>query len=435
MFGSMFDSDGWESPQVGLLGRLRGLNNPQRMGLLGAAASVLQASAPSTAPKSFGGSLGAGLMGGLGGLQQGQRFDLLNQEQQLKAAQMQEMQRKGLAAGRQEAALAAFAESLSPEERQKFMVDPGEYLKAINKRYTVGNSLVSGAGQPIYEGQEKPALVEVPVPGQPGTTQPTWVRPGEPTGTQVGGVKSPSDPNSFREFELAKKDGYTGTYADWMKLRTPQTSINMSEDAFAKTAGKMSAERMFSEHDNAQKAVEGVAKTGALLRHLRTSDAITGMGADFFTTVKRAQTLFTQDKAAGKQVSDTQILDAFLGSDVFPMIGALGIGARGLDTPAEREYLRKVMTGTIEMDKDALIKLTQIRRDIGRRMINQWNKKVERGELDEYFKQARIPKSKIDLPADEDAEDWISRAMNANMISRAQAIAEGKKRGKVPEDY
>jgi hypothetical protein len=87
MFGSMFDDEGWGAPQGGLLGRLRGLNNPQRMGLLGAAASVLQASAPSTAPKSFGGSLGAGLMGGLQGLQQGQRFDLLEAEKGLKQAE------------------------------------------------------------------------------------------------------------------------------------------------------------------------------------------------------------------------------------------------------------------------------------------------------------------------------------------------------------
>jgi hypothetical protein len=105
------------------------------------------------------------------------------------------------------------------------------------------------------------------------------------------------------------------------------------------------------------------------------------------------------DIKSGKTVSDTELLDTMLGSDVFPMIKALGIGARGLDTPAEREFLRKVMTGTITMNKETLVKMTKIRRDIAARAIEKWNKRIDTGELDKYFEFTQAPKQKLQLPA------------------------------------
>jgi hypothetical protein len=39
-------------------------------------------------------------------------------------------------------------------------------------------------------------------------------------------------------------------------------------------------------------------------------------------------------------ISDIEEQDRLVGSEAFPLIKALGIGARGLDTPAEREFLR-----------------------------------------------------------------------------------------------
>ena len=64
------------------------------------------------------------------------------------------------------------------------------------------------------------------------------------------------------------------------------------------------------------------------------------------------------------------------------MISALGIGARGLDTPAEREFLRAVFTGTISMSNATLIEMTEIRERIAQRAIDKYNKKLSEG----YFK-------------------------------------------------
>ena len=83
-----------------------------------------------------------------------------------------------------------------------------------------------------------------------------------------------------------------------------------------------------------------------------------------------------QDKIQ-ESVSNTELLEALLGGDVFPMIKELGIGARGLDTPAEREFLQKVMTGEITMNRDTLMKLTIMRRNNFAQAVDEYNKKYD----------------------------------------------------------
>ena len=78
-----------------------------------------------------------------------------------------------------------------------------------------------------------------------------------------------------------------------------------------------------------------------------------------------------------ESVSNTELLEALLGGDVFPMIKELGIGARGLDTPAEREFLQKVMTGEITMNRDTLMKLTIMRRNNFAQAVELYNKKYD----------------------------------------------------------
>jgi hypothetical protein len=82
--------------------------------------------------------------------------------------------------------------------------------------------------------------------------------------------------------------------------------------------------------------------------------------------------------------SGTQILEALLGSDVFPLIKSLGIGARGLDTPAEREFLQKVMTGDITMTGDALEQLTRMRQKYSVRLIQRFNQRLKDGHYTRY---------------------------------------------------
>ena len=182
--------------------------------------------------------------------------------------------------------------------------------------------------------------------------------------------------------------------------KSSKTNINMpaGQTKYEERLGTIRAEQDVELVNTANKSKNNISKIDMTLNQLQNSDAITGFGADIQKNVNRFKAKVLKDAKAGKQVADTEILDAFLGSDVFPQIGALGIGAKGLDTPAEREFLRQVMTGTISMDKNALIKMTQIRRDIEKRSIDRYNQALQSGELDDYFTSTKRQKKLIDIP-------------------------------------
>jgi len=182
--------------------------------------------------------------------------------------------------------------------------------------------------------------------------------------------------------------------------KSPKTNINMpaGQTEYEKTLGTIRAKQDVDIVETANKSKNNISKIDMTLNQIQNSDAITGFGADIQKNVNRFKAKVLKDAKAGKQVADTEILDAFLGSDVFPQIGALGIGAKGLDTPAEREFLRQVMTGTISMDKNALIKMTQIRRDIEKRSIDRYNSAVDSGELNDYFASTKRQKKLIEIP-------------------------------------
>ena len=127
----------------------------------------------------------------------------------------------------------------------------------------------------------------------------------------------------------------------------------------------------------------------------------TGFGAEFLLNVNRVRSQLMADKKAGKTVTDTQVLDAMLGSEVFPMIDALGIGARGLDTPAEREFLRGVFTGTIQMNKDTLVRLTEIRKNVAERAVAKFNKRLGEGYFKRYEEALGRNLKPIELSAQE----------------------------------
>lgn len=171
------------------------------------------------------------------------------------------------------------------------------------------------------------------------------------------------------------------------------------ESAYSKGVGEAAATSDVALVNSAQAAVAKLQDINQTLTQLNKSDAITGFGADLLKDVERFRAQFTKDTKAGKRVADTEVLNAMLGSEVFGMIQSLGIGAKGLDTPAEREYLREVMTGTIRMDKAALIKLTQIRKNVTERAIDEYNKKLDSGELNRYFETRGMKPKRIEKPA------------------------------------
>ena len=146
-----------------------------------------------------------------------------------------------------------------------------------------------------------------------------------------------------------------------------------------------------------------------------SDDLLTGIGSGVFKDFYRIVDQFTSDKEAGKKVSDTEYLDALMGSEVFTQINALGIGARGLDTIPEREFLRSVMTGTTTLYEETLKKLTNLRIDVAERAIKKYNKKLASGQLDRYMKASGEKLEPIEIPK------RSSEAEITSLISRLKA--------------
>jgi len=181
----------------------------------------------------------------------------------------------------------------------------------------------------------------------------------------------------------------------------PQSVVNVlpGESERQKGYAKFGVEENTKIYASGQTAVRNIAKINETLNLIEKGDPTTGIGADLINNVNRTKLLFTDSKKKINQVSDTELLNSLLGADVFPQIGALGIGAKGLDTPAEREFLRQVMTGTINMNKETLVRLTNLRKKYEEKSITEYNRAVDEGQLDPLFKEGGLPKRKLSVPA------------------------------------
>ena len=155
--------------------------------------------------------------------------------------------------------------------------------------------------------------------------------------------------------------------------------------AYAKKVGTDVAEKDVGLVIAAEKAHQNMTKIEQTLTLLKESPNLrTGMAAELLKNVDRAKAQFLNDKKAGKRVTDTEYLQSLTGQEVFPMIGELGIGARGIDTPAEKEFLLDVFTGRIQLSKETLIKMTENRKGNLVATVTDYNEKVNSGYYTAY---------------------------------------------------
>jgi hypothetical protein len=203
----------------------------------------------------------------------------------------------------------------------------------------------------------------------------------------------------FREALRGGEISPTMTYPEFQKLKqTPPATVQVmpAESAAQKGYAEFGVKENTTIYSSGQNAFRNIPKIDQTINLIKQGDPKTGFGAEVVNNVNRVRSAFTGKPI--QSISDTELLDSLLGSEVFPQIGALGIGAKGLDTPAEREFLRKVMTGTITMDKQTLIRMAELRRKYEQRSIDTYNEAVDSGQLNPLFDYAQLPKRKLELP-------------------------------------
>jgi len=155
--------------------------------------------------------------------------------------------------------------------------------------------------------------------------------------------------------------------------------------AYAKKVGTQVANKDVNLVISAEKAHKNMNKLEETLTLLKNSPNLrTGMAAELLKNVDRAKAQFLNDKKAGMRVTDTEYLQSLTGKEVFPMIGELGIGARGIDTPAEKEFLLDVFTGRIQLSKETLIRMAENRKSNLVDTVTDYNEKVNSGYYNSY---------------------------------------------------
>ena len=159
-----------------------------------------------------------------------------------------------------------------------------------------------------------------------------------------------------------------------------------SDVALGNVIGTGVGERMQSIITGAEKAEKNLPKMYTALNIMKTKDINTGIGASFFNIVNKVRQQYLNDKAAGNVVQNNEYLDSLVGGDVFNAIADLGIGARGIDTPAEKDFLLEVVTGKRSLNKEALIDITEMRIKTTEDNVIKFNTALKNGDLKKWEK-------------------------------------------------
>ena len=212
--------------------------------------------------------------------------------------------------------------------------------------------------------------------------------------TYIEGLTGKIDPTTGEAYTQSTLDGMVAL------LLTPG-GVNIdfgAQDSFEAELGKLLAVEQNNEVKISEMSRDALIKTNGVLTQLNQLDADGNriVNTGFFSSMKQGfDKVFAAfgDENAMKAATGTEMLEALLGSDVFPLIKSLGIGARGLDTPAEREFLQKVMTGTIKMEGDALEQLTRLRQKYSVRAIKLYNSRLKDAGVDGKTYYSRYEKA------------------------------------------
>jgi len=186
-------------------------------------------------------------------------------------------------------------------------------------------------------------------------------------------------------------DKETGTLVKEVLLgKAAQTGTNVQvntgdmqtagEKSKGTVLGKGVGEDLLKTRLAAQTANENLPKMYTALNILKTQPITTGLGYQFYDIINQLRSQYLSDKEAGVEVTNNQYLDSLVGGDVFNAIADLGIGARGIDTPAEKDFLLEVVTGKRSLSKDALIAITEMRIKNTEKSVNRFNDYLSKGD-------------------------------------------------------
>jgi hypothetical protein len=243
---------------------------------------------------------------------------------------------------------------------------------------------------------------------------------------------------TFKDFVRATKYKDTGRTIVQMRPGEPpissikkevpleKTPAHAGSVAAAKAGGTGIANRRLKDYSLARNATNNIKDIDMLTsRLLSTDEGVVGFLVDLRVFRDQALAKFGSQEALAR-VTDTQMVNTLTGREVFPLIKALGIGARGLDTPAERKFLREVLTGDKTLTKATLLEMAAMRRKVQVRNIERWNKDFKEGSLNDFLRTNNIPNRAFTMPPPAPVRTPINISMPISQMNVMQLNEKAK---------
>lgn len=193
-------------------------------------------------------------------------------------------------------------------------------------------------------------------------------------------VKDKLPPTAVQEFEYAKKNGYTGSFADFKTLHAPRTTVTVpvnvsTEKKYGERFGGLIADADAAKLAAAEKAPEAAANADRIVDLISTGKVITGTGANIRLQVAKALNLAGGTDA--EKIRNTEVLISSLAETTLNAIKSSNLGAGQGFTNADRDFLEKAKAGQITYDSRSLTELARLSRLGAEGSAAAWNTRVK----------------------------------------------------------
>jgi len=180
---------------------------------------------------------------------------------------------------------------------------------------------------------------------------------------------------------------------------------------YATEGAKATVARDTTHFDLAQAAPQNIEKANRIM-DLVDSGALTGTAAEKKLQIARMFNI--TGSGPEETIKKTELLISGLGQNVLDNIKASGLGAGQGFTDQDRQFLERVVGGSIELNAKTLTDLARLQKQSNQRNVERWNKRV--GELD--------PNIRKDM--------GFKPVELGNTYSQSEIQAELKRRGLTP---
>ena len=180
---------------------------------------------------------------------------------------------------------------------------------------------------------------------------------------------------------------------------------------YATEGAKATVARDTTHFDLAQAAPQNIEKANRIM-DLVDSGALTGTAAEKKLQIARMFNI--TGSGPEETIKKTELLISGLGQNVLDNIKASGLGAGQGFTDKDRQFLERVVGGSIELNGETIKELARLQKAANQRSVEKWNKRV--GELD--------PNVRKDM--------GFKPVELGNTYSQSEIQAELKRRGLTP---